>query len=413
MSKPVATSKPGKFVEKKSAWQSGWEVKKQFDDPRFGQCMILGHVDSAHHKVDEQQILMKEYLTNSEKDAVAHIEIMKQRMNLDHPHLQRLQDWAASKKSDFCSTYYKFRGYYTYPMTSMADTLFAIKANQSMDHEGLTHIMYQMLDAMNYLHHHQKCFNDFRPEYVGTISPNYYILCDRLRMPGNAYDVQSQIYINSAKKRMYMSPVLWHMVNEGKKNLKDFKVDEKKNDVWSLGMVLLSAGLGKTVKEQNSLYIKKTKTTPARVDMAKIQSWIAEFKGIYAKDANSILGLITEQCLIESDNERPSCEELLKEQLPPYKEVCDHFAGVIVHEEVHIPETFHEEVIVEQSPVEYITYRPEIVDVVTTTDTAIPHGNHVDHLIEEKHNLVEINEPRIIRQEPKVIREYYDLQGNK
>ena len=90
---------------KKSPIQQAFKVLKKENDPRFGDIQILQDPRTS------QRLLMKEKISNSEKDATKDVMSARRRMTLNHPGLQHMEDYSTQSKSDFCSKHYTTRGY--------------------------------------------------------------------------------------------------------------------------------------------------------------------------------------------------------------------------------------------------------------------------------------------------------------
>jgi serine/threonine protein kinase len=424
---PAKNVKKTSNFNKKSVFETGWDVEKTLDnDPRFGQCFLLQHVEK-NAVVEEKRLLMKEYLTSSEGDAKNMCKTLEERQHLDHPHIQRLHDWASAKKSDFCSTYYKFKSYYTWPVRSLADDYTKLAVNEGLNHEVLTHVMYQMLQALDFLHSHGKFFNDVRPEYIGHLESSHsFILCDRLNYPGDAAEVQRQVALNPSK-RNYMSPQMWRLVNADKKAASSVEYDRSKGDTWALGMVLLMGGLNKSAKEQNSLYVRRTKQAGADINCDLLQHWLTEFSDKYDASENHILGEIVRHCLEEDEHRRPSAHDLLTNHLPDYARVCEHFGDQDLGAHHHVVVEHHEprhEVVHHEPRHEVVHHEPRHEVVHHEPRHEVVHHSHNESrvvkgetvrrepvVIRESHH----GEPtrNVTKREPEIRREYIDIHGNK
>ena len=431
---PAKDNKKTNNFDKKSCFEKGWDVEKTLDnDPRFGQCFLLQHVEK-NTVVEEKRLLMKEYLTSSEADARNMVKTLEERQHLDHPHIQRLHDWASAKKSDFCSTYYKFKSYYTWPVRSLADDYTKLAMHEGLNHETLTHVMYQMLQALDFLHSHDKFFNDVRPEYIGHLeSANSFILCDRLNYPGDAAEVQRQVALNP-NKRIYMSPQMWRLVNADKKAAQTVEYDRSKGDTWALGMVLLMGGLNKSAKEQNAMYVRRTKQSGADINHEMLENWLHEFSDKYDGVQNHILGEIVRHCLEEDEHRRPTAHDILSSHLPDYARVCEHFGD----QDVHSHKVHHEprhEVVVQHEPRHEVVYHEPRHEVVyhEPRHEVVHHEPRHEVVHHEPHHESRVvkgetvrREPVVIREshhgepirhvtkrEPEIRREYIDIHGNK
>jgi len=345
-------------LEKTSHLEKEYMVQERLaSDLRFGEStLVVNKTDKT------QRLLLKEYLTNSETEAQKKVNTLEQRLKLNHNHIQEMRDWTAGKKSDFCSTYYKLKGFYQYPdgdLRQMIDR--ARREKTEISHATLTHILYQMLDATCYLHQHGCAFEDVRPMYIGRVCDETFVLLDRLRDPSHAYDCQ-RYYFNLGQA-LYASPKVYKAVV---KKDKAFTHSKEKSDTWSLGLSVLEAGVLESVRD---IYNKN-----GTVDEAKLSSHLHNFKHRYGAN-NTLLCDMVEHCLIVDEDKRKDCCELLA-TVPAYCNVKDFLNNP--HTEIHEP---HHEVVVEHRPVVH----------------------HQEHVV--SHHEPTVHRSEVIRREPRVIRE--------
>jgi len=345
-------------LEKTSHLEKEYMVQERLaSDLRFGEStLVVNKTDKT------QRLLLKEYLTNSETEAQKKVNTLEQRLKLNHNHIQEMRDWTAGKKSDFCSTYYKLKGFYQYPdgdLRQMIDR--ARREKTEISHATLTHILYQMLDATCYLHQHGCAFEDVRPMYIGRVCDETFVLLDRLRDPSHAYDCQ-RYYFNLGQA-LYASPKVYKAVV---KKDKAFTHSKEKSDTWSLGLSVLEAGVLESVRD---IYNKN-----GTVDEAKLSSHLHNFKHRYGAN-NTLLCDMVEHCLIVDEDKRKDCCELLA-TVPAYCNVKDFLNNP--NTEICEP---HHEVVVEHRPVVH----------------------HQEHVV--SHHEPTIHRSEVIRREPRVIRE--------
>merc|ERR1712196_480569 len=120
-----------------------------------------------------------------------------------------MEDWSRTVKSDFCSKFYKHRGYYQWPENDLQKEMVERKKNGAeFSHEELTHMVYQILDSSCWLHKNNTSFDDIRPTYVGvTNNCTEFALLDRLADPAPADRCQLNHFL--ASDALYMSPALF------------------------------------------------------------------------------------------------------------------------------------------------------------------------------------------------------------
>lgn len=108
--------------------------------------------------------------------------------------------------------------------------------------------MRELLYALAHLQENRLVHGDIRPELIGVpIHRNSnFCLLDRLGDTSAPNIAQQKNF--EARKKIYMSPVIFKMVAHGKKKLKK-SYNPFKSDIFSLGMVILEAGLLDSVQE--------------------------------------------------------------------------------------------------------------------------------------------------------------------
>ena len=298
---------PKEALNYRSPIEKAFKVVKRENDPRFGDIQIVQNPQTS------QRFLMKEKITNSDKDFGRDVTSARRRMTLNHPGLQHMEDYSTATKSDFCSKHYTTRGYYQYPRTDLRAEMMARKKNlNDFNHEELTNMTYQNLDALAFLHKQGCAFEDIRPEYIGFGDrPNHYFLCDRLNNPSNAQVANTQHFL--ANRPLYCSPKIWKGICNKEKNIQH---NPYKSDSWSLGMTILEAGTHNNVQD---IYDRDDK----KVKSHKLDAHLHHFREKYGHH-NSLLCDMVENCLLEDEDKRYDATALL-EQVPPYGEIQSHF----------------------------------------------------------------------------------------
>jgi hypothetical protein len=269
------------------------------------------------------------------------------------------------------------------------------KKKSDLTHEELIHCMYQMLDSTCWLHRNESSVDDLRPMYIGRRKESHnWMLLDRLFDPTPANVSQLSNYVHN--KDLYMSPLLWAGVFQGKKVKKNvhkdgIKHDPKKSDLFALGMCILEAGVLSSVQD---VYNKKDGT----ITCENLDKHLHHFGEKYGA-VNGLLCDILNHCLIIDEFERPSCCQLLND-ITPYAEVCHFLEGgheVVVHEEIVHPvvhHDHHQEVNVERARPHHDDHRasPARHRYEGHVESQIIHG-------EAKHH------HEVIRKDPKIITE--------
>jgi len=112
--------------------------------------------------------------------------------------------------------------------------------------EELTHLLYNMIESGSYLQQSSSPHGDVRPCYAHITERGNFKLGDR--MSDGISVTQNQLNIMVSGKHYYMSPSLFTSL---KKGVTKVSHNIYKSDVFSLGLVLLEAGL---VRQIQSIY---------------------------------------------------------------------------------------------------------------------------------------------------------------
>jgi hypothetical protein len=132
--------------QKTSLIEQNYDLVKKVSDIRFGDIALI------HNKKSGENAMLKESVSNNEAEASDDILQVKRRMQLNHPYMQKMLDWSCHKQSNFCSKFFKVRGFYEFPKNDLKKELAVRRKNlKQFNHEELTHIAYQELLALEYL----------------------------------------------------------------------------------------------------------------------------------------------------------------------------------------------------------------------------------------------------------------------
>lgn len=226
---------PKSEFERKSQLMNSFAMLKKIDDERFGVVALVQNSNNG------QLGFMKEKITTSQKEAAREIVIAKLRMESNHKYTQNLLDYSSGSKSDFCSKFYKIRTIYEYQKNHLKKEMeYRKKGKEHFDHEELTHIVYQVIAALDHYQMQDKPFGDLRPLFISVDNQaKEYKLCDRLKHESDARQAQMNNMISSLD--MYCSPELYNLIKTKEKDIST--IDLYKNDTFSLGMILLELGI--------------------------------------------------------------------------------------------------------------------------------------------------------------------------
>jgi serine/threonine protein kinase len=300
---------------------------KDFYDERFGDIKLMTLKNGSSKK-----IFRKDYITNSQKEAVTKIATLEQRQKLHGNHMSTLLGFSAENKKDFCNNHYEISAYYDFPSScarTWVDAAGKTGGLKPVTHKDLTHMVYQLLAVEDHLNAHTLCYQDVRPTHVGirNFDKSEYELVDRLRYPMDAEEVNTNHMLYG--QLLYCSPLLFEFVAlKSKKKCND---NRAKSDVFSIGMTILALGLDHSVQDCYDMKSKK-------FDSAKMNSYVNDFDHKFGHE-NKLLCDIVRYCLEVNEHERFTAHELLS-RIECYDNVNPFLRSVTQliphHQEVHV-----------------------------------------------------------------------------
>ena len=293
--------------EKASNIDQTYDYLRKDNDERFGEIALVQNKDNSN------LLMLKEKVSNSDKEAAVEIVQAKERLQLQNPFIQRLVDYSTKIKSDFCSKFYKVRLFYEYPDSDLKKQISTRTKNLTyFNHEELTHVAYQSLHGLNYLRKQGLNHGDLRPEFISFSNKgDEHKLLDRLKDPSDTLTANRNH--NMAGKALYCSPQVYEAI---KKKIPNPQFDGDKNDCWSLGLSILEAA---TLENVTDIYNKD-----GTINQVRLQQHLDSMRQRYGTE-NELLYELTESLLSIDEKERLTSTDYIN-QLQPYDAVVQHFA---------------------------------------------------------------------------------------
>lgn len=346
---------------------------KEFYDDRFGDIHLMTPKEGS-----KAMIFRKDYITNSQKEAMTKLAVLAERRSLQHSNMSTLLGWAAVNKKDFCNNHYEISAYYDFPSTCARtwDNAAGVKGGlKPVNHDDLTHMVYQLLIVESHLNANGRCYQDVRPTHVGVrnFDKSDYELVDRLRYPMDAEEVNTNHMLYG--QLLYCSPELFKFVVEKNKK-KKCDDNRAKSDVFSIGMTVLALGLDHSVQDCYDMKKKK-------FDEDKLNGYVHDFDNKFGHE-NKLLCDIVRYCLEVKDSERFTAQELL-DRVESYATVANYLRygpqqPVEVEVETRPPVVVREEVVTEnvRPTVTYGDARPVAVYKIVNGERILVEGTEVD-----------------------------------
>lgn len=297
-----------------SALESDFKPFKNFDDPRFGEIVVLQNPRSR------QIIFAKDRKTNDKPEVERWVRAARKRMARDDPYTLQLLDYSVLKKSELCSSFFIFRLFFEYPKNDLKKELAGSPKTGPavLTSAQMTHILYQLMTAL--------AAHQARGYIHGDLQPMY-IAWDRQQVEAKLIenpveDVDWVKFIQIQKGRLvagsplYQSPVMYGGLKRG--SLK-FTYDPKREEAFALGLILLEAGLGRSVQ---GIYGRDQD----ELNKQRLDSLLAEFEQKFAAE-NTLLASSVGSLLTWDEHDRPTVEVILA-NIPTYQEVTEYLKGM-------------------------------------------------------------------------------------
>lgn len=271
-------------------------------DSRFGEVIVFGG------NKNRDNIVQRTFSASNTKDAEKFINDTISRATLNHPHIARLLDYSVLNQKGLCSKSISISQFYQLPPGDLQDQ---IAKNRPFDHVDLTHIMYQQLHAQAFLSQQNLHHGNIHPAavtYDRGSQISKLLMSSDTRMDSNALRVwKKQLYSHNA---FYASQRVYEGIRSGDKTL---QFDPSVEDVYCLGLVLLEAGVGHSIKDIFS---------PKKgFNQELLNTYLQEFAQRHSD--NTLLVSTVSAMLTQNEGQRVKAIELLKvmhdyEQVKPF-----------------------------------------------------------------------------------------------
>ena len=378
-------------LNKKWEGENFLKLLGKLHDPRFGDITLYENTKTG------LKIMSKEKQSGDKIQFTKDIEMAKMRTTLVNENLHKMLGWSTVTKSELCSTHHYVKMFFEHPKSDLRNEVAQRRrAGVSLSSDELSTATTNSLNCLDYLHSKKLAHGDIRPQLISAekIGPteqlNQFKLLDRLADPSPIAKVQINRMI--AGKELYMSPQLWKHINT-KGKVKP-KWDRQKNDLFSLGMSLLSAG--------NATSLKSCYKKDGTFDSNKKEEQLERFKS--ERGDNYALCNVVSYLLEEDEEQRPDIDMILgRKQMVSELPQENYEQKEEVQEIVTNTQFARPEYEVESSP----------VYVENVVETHRPHV--VSQNVEVRHKAPEVTNlgGKVKYGEPKILRTYVDESSRR
>jgi hypothetical protein len=235
------------------------------EDRRFGRITLLQDLDT------QKIIFVKEKDSFDIGEHNRDVFQAKERLKLNSDRLLPMLDYSCETKEIEGETVYTVRGFYSYPESDLETELDDRCAEgKYFSYRELLLLYHDLVEATAFLQKQKMLHGDIRPKYIG-INPatREYTLMDRLGDPSPPHQAQHNNFHSSVP--LYLSPALYSALAQGQTR---FRHNPYKSDAFSVGLVILEAGL---LKSLHSLYPEGSLSLDRRV----LEDYLREFNSRY------------------------------------------------------------------------------------------------------------------------------------
>ena len=294
--------------EVKSDLEDYFKHKKPCKDDFFKEAFV--DVDTRTKK----KYLIYQNMFNDRKLAEREAELKRKRKGLKDEYFINLADYSYEVKKNLCSTNYLVTSYFDFPQKSLKREIFERKKNSNVakfGNEEMTHLFYNILIAGKKLQENGKSHGDISPYCIYHTNEGKFKLAPHPIEHLSSLKIQQEKSVKS--EPLYVSPQMLYAIKKRKPKA-DF--DPYKADVFSFGLVLLEAGLLKSI---GNIYSGST------INETALNQHVKEFETIYCE--NPLLFSSVQRMLELKEEDRADFIGL-GEVIPPYQEICDYFYNV-------------------------------------------------------------------------------------
>ena len=281
-SQSMETSESEKDAKIKAKFLENYKILQSVKDNRYDQITII--IDP---KTNERYCI-KEILSKSSEDFARDESYFKKRENIDHPNVLKLISFTYTEAQSMCNTMRKFIVLLEYIESDLSLEIDKLAQKQLFYTENqIFHLLESTVSGLYQLQLLNMVHGDMKPSKIfQTVHRQYKIAENNLlgHMPSYYKKLAGHTDI-----QCYLSPALI-------KNLKKEEIKPVhsvyKSDVFSLGMIILYAGL---MKNPIALYDFEK----YQIKENELKQWIAEFKIKYSLQ---LTNLLQDMLRIDEDN---------------------------------------------------------------------------------------------------------------
>lgn len=271
-------------------------------DPRLGEVKLLKDPSS------DSYIMQKMASLSDDSQIVPFLKTLEKRKSSPCVYYVPLLSYMHRKESNYCANSHKVHTFTPYPEEDLTkDIAERVASNQVYSNREVTSLLYDLVGAGLHLQKMGFVHTSISPDWVALTTTGYALIEDPLQNKNRVLKIDHL-------ENVYLSPEAYRAAKQARVHGSNFcKV---KSDVFSVGLVLLHAGL---LRPSPDIYRGKRGET---VDVAALENNLKEFESRYCN--NNLVKTTVRRMLSVDPQHRPDFKEL-KARLPDYKVVKTFF----------------------------------------------------------------------------------------
>ena len=271
-------------------------------DPRFGPSELYRDPKT------ESYVIRKEANYDSQQEAIQGVKDIEKRMQNPNLYYVPIADYTFDNIKTFCAIQFKTSVFVPYPEEDLYKEISErIDQNIPFSNQEMTTLLYDIVGGHNHIQKLGFHHGEFDPNWVALTTTGYAVVENPLKPKTEVKNLKNMTSV-------YLSPEAYRAAKNGRPHGSTF--NRTKSDVFSVGLVLLEAGL---LREMPEIYNHRKSED---VDYAALENNLRELESRYPD--NNLLYTTVRRMLDLDQDDRPDFQEI-KAKLPEYKLVKKYF----------------------------------------------------------------------------------------
>ncbi len=262
--------------------RKNYQYTKKVEDDRFGEISIFVNKQDRTKK-----IMVKSNSLKTESEHISSIIQARERMQINHPCILRMMDYESQLPTFANQNEFTISAFYEYPNSNLREEIDQrMITGKSFKKIYLLNLAEDILSAISFLKKNKRIHGDIRPEYINwRKKKNQSQLLDRLKDSRDQFNVQKDHL--DLNHNLYTSPQLLRNISGS------VEIDDKyKSELFSLGLIILEAGILKSIQE---IYDKESHDLNTEQFLNFIEEFLKKYQGEVMKKLMTSLLYLEEE----------------------------------------------------------------------------------------------------------------------